>query len=73
MASPIRTKATYIRDLTERTLATAAQGAIAEVVVMSADWPQWVAVPLMAGLAVVKGWLAKYVGNKHSASTAPGV
>lgn len=73
MASSLPGRGRYILDLAERTLATAAQGAIAEVVILSADWPQWVAVPVMAGLAVVKGWLGKAVGNKDSASLAPGV
>lgn len=64
---------TYVRDLVERVLVTATQGAVAEVVIAAANWPQWVAVPALAGLAVVKGWLAKLVGNKDSASLAPGV
>lgn len=64
---------TYVRDITERVLVTAAQAGIAEVVIAAADWPQWVAVPVLAGLAVAKGWLAKLIGNKDSASLAPGV
>lgn len=63
----------YAWDLFERTAATAAQTGIAYVIVESADWPAWLAVPIAAGAAVVKGWLARVSGNKDSASLAPGV
>lgn len=63
----------FSRDLVERVLATAAQAGVAYVVIEAANWPTWLAVPLTAGAAVVKGWLAKHVGNKDSASLAPGV
>lgn len=63
----------FVIDAAERTLATAAQAAIGEVIVLTADWPQWVVVPLMAGLAVVKAWLARFSGKSDSASLAPRV
>lgn len=72
MSTPVA-RGRYVIDLTERTLATAAQGAIGEVLVQIANWPQWAVVPIMAGAAVVKGWLAKFVTNRESASLAPGV
>lgn len=66
-------KRLFTRDITERVLVTAAQAGIAELTIDAANLPQWAAVPILAGLAVVKGWLARLVGNKDSASLAPGV
>jgi hypothetical protein len=68
-----RTGGRYALDLIERILATAAEAGIGVIVVESAGWPAWVAVPVGAGAAVVKGWVAKWVGNKDSASLASGV
>lgn len=63
----------YSRDLAERVLATAAEAAIGVIAVQAANWPDWIAVPIGAGVAVLKGWLGKFTGNKDSASLAPGV
>lgn len=70
-AAPSRTR--YLVDLVERVLATAAEGAVGVVTVVLVDWPTWLAVPLAAGAAIVKGWLAKFSGSKSSASLVPRV
>lgn len=58
----------FRKDLLERVGWTAAQGALATITVASLDIPPaWVPV-IAAGLAAVKGFVAKHVGNKDSAS-----
>jgi hypothetical protein len=60
---------TYLKDLLERVLWTAAQAGIGVVVVESADW-DGVWVPVIAvGLAAIKGYIARYVGDPDSAAT----
>jgi hypothetical protein len=83
MASPIRTKATYLRDLIERIVATFVQAFLAALV--AGDWfnvshLRDLSIVQAAGLsavaavlALVKGLVAKGISNKNSASTAPGV
>lgn len=64
----------FLKDLVERALWTAAEAVVAVVTTEVADLDTGVYAPLIAtGLAVVKGFIAKHVGNKESASTAPGV
>lgn len=70
-AGPNRSR--YAVDLLERVLAAAAEGGIGVVTVQLANWPTWISVPIAAGAAVVKGWLARYVGSSNSASLAPRV
>ena len=63
----------FWRDWAERVFWTAVQGGLAIWSVDGFDLPLW-AVPIVAaGLAAVKGFVAKQISNKDSASTAPGV
>lgn len=61
----------YRWDLLERIFWTAAQGALATVTVEGYDWPQWLIIPIMAGLAFLKGLVAKKIGDSGTASTLP--
>lgn len=83
MASPIRTKATYVRDLIERvastfvvtflgTLVTGGWFDLAHVRDVSALQAAGLA-GIAAVLSFVKGLVAKFVANQDSASLAPGV
>jgi hypothetical protein len=83
MAASITTKATYIRDLVERILATFVQAFLAALV--AGNWfdvthLRDLSIVQAAGLSaiaavlsLVKGLVAKGIGNRDSASAAPGV
>jgi hypothetical protein len=63
----------FLKDFAERVSWTAVQAALGLVVVESFDLPLW-SVPIAASaLAAVKGYVAKKIGNKDSASTVPSV
>jgi len=57
-------------DAGERIGSTAAQAGVAEAVVLAGDLPQWAAAPLIVGLTSLKVWLARYRGERSSASLA---
>lgn len=59
-------------DIAERTAWTAAQAALAYLATRLVDVPAAYAVPLAAGLAVVKGYVASHVGSDTSAAALPG-
>jgi len=63
----------FARDLAERVLWTAAQAGLGVLTVQANDWPLWIAVPIAAGLSTAKGFVAKQLARKGTASTAPGV
>lgn len=63
----------FAYDLGERVLWTAAQAGIAVAVTETADLPLWLSVPIAAGLSAAKGFVAKQLARKGTASTAPGV
>ena len=83
MASPIRTKALYLRDLAERVVATFFMAFLGTLV--SGGWfdvahirdVSALQAAGLAGIAAVlslaKGLAAKFVSNRNSASVAPGV
>lgn len=83
MAAPIRTKATYVRDLVERVAATFVQAFLGALV--AGNWfdvshirdlsiVQTAGVSgIVAVLSLIKGLVAKGISNRNSASTAPGV
>lgn len=58
-------------DLAERVGWTAAQVILAGVTVEAFDLPGWAVAPAAAVLAIVKGLVARHVGNPDSASTLP--
>ncbi|WP_262702063.1 MULTISPECIES: hypothetical protein [Streptomyces] len=75
-----RTAATYARDLTERViwtfLAAAASVALAAGpadMLNASFWQGTAAAGIAAAVSLVKGLVARAVGDRHSASTAPGV
>ena len=78
--SVVKTAKTYVRDLAERTLATAvvAAGGIA-VAAGPADmfrasfWETMAAAGIAAGGTLLKGMVARAFGTKNSASLARGV
>lgn len=57
-------------DAGERIGSTAGQAAVSEAITLAADLPQWANVPLIVGLTAVKVWLARFRGEKSSASLA---
>lgn len=63
----------FAKDLLERVLWTAAEAGLAVAVAAATDIKAAWAVPIAAGLSYVKGLVAKHIGNKDSASTAPSV
>lgn len=63
----------YLTDLMERVAWTAIQAGLGLVTVESLHVPTAYAALVAAALAVVKGVVARHVGNKHSASTAQGI
>lgn len=63
----------FLKDLGERMFWTAAQGALSVIAVDQFDWAKGWAVPIMFGLAALKGIIAKHVGNGDSASTVPSI
>lgn len=63
----------FAKDLLERVGWTAAQAGVGVITVEALNVPvEWAAV-VAAVLAVVKGFIAKKVGNSDSASTVPSV
>ena len=64
--TPARTK--WAKDVAERVAWTAAQVALSAVVVTSIGLPEWALVPVAAGLAWVKGVVARHVGDPTSAA-----
>ncbi|WP_203617805.1 hypothetical protein [Streptomyces bauhiniae] len=76
----VKTSATYARDLTERVLwtflgaagAVALAGGPADMLHVS-FWEGAGTAGLAAAVALVKGIAARALGEKNSASTAPGV
>lgn len=58
-------------DVAERTGATALEAAAGYGLTVVGDLPAWAAVPITIGLTVVKGWAARFVGDKGSASVLP--
>lgn len=83
MASPIKSKATYVRDLAERigstfvvtflgTLVTGGWFDVAHVRDVSALQAAGLA-GIAAVLSFVKGLVARFVADRDSASLAPGV
>lgn len=61
------------KDWAERVLWTAVQAGIGYGTVELADLPPWLLIPIATGLAAVKGFAAKKMALKGTASTAPGV
>ena len=64
--TPARTS--WARDVAERVGWTAAQCALAGLTVEFLGLPGWALVPAAAGLAYVKGLVAKHVGDPQSAA-----
>jgi hypothetical protein len=60
-------------DWIERVLWTLAQAGVGLVAIDQFDLPLWLVPIAAAGLSALKGLVAKQIGNKDSASTAPGV
>jgi hypothetical protein len=60
-------------DAAERVFWTVAEAALAAIPVTAFDLPLWALPPIAAGLAAVKAFVAKHVGNGDSASTATDV
>ena len=60
----------WARDAGERIGATAAAAGVGEAIVIAGDLPQWAAVPVITGLTALKAWLARYRGERSSASLA---
>lgn len=60
----------YLTDLMERVAWTAVQAGLGLVTVESLHVPTAYAALVAAALAIVKGVVARHVGNEHSASTA---
>lgn len=83
MATPIKTGATYVRDLVERIAATFVVTFLGSLVaggwfdlahIRDASALQDAALAAIAAvLSLVKGLVAKWVSNRDSASLAPGV
>lgn len=63
----------YLKDLLERMFWTGAEAAVAIVSVDSLDIPKTWVIPIAIVLAMVKGVIAKHVGDDDSASTVKGV
>jgi len=63
----------YVKDLVERVGWTAAQAGVGVLIIANTDAPTAYAAVIAAALALVKGFIAKKIGNKESASTVPSV
>lgn len=63
----------FLVDLLERVGWTAAEAGLAVVTTDSLNVPIAWAPLVAAGLALLKGFVAKHIGNGDSASTAPSV
>lgn len=61
----------FLLDLLERTVWTLLQALTGFLIVESADWDPAYAVPIAAGLAVLKGVLATKVGAPNTAAMLP--
>lgn len=66
-----RKQKAYLIDLAERTFWTLAQVTVGIVSTELADIDSAYAVPIAAGLAVVKGLVAKKVGSSNTAAMLP--
>lgn len=64
-----RTK--WAKDVAERVAWTAAEVVLSYVVVSSIGLPEWAVMPATAGLAWLKGVVAKHVGDPTSAAITP--
>ncbi|MGW0626412.1 hypothetical protein [Streptomyces sp. NPDC002758] len=73
----VKTAATYGRDLLERVLVTFLQAFVGGIVITQplngSMWYAAAAGGVGAALSLLKGLFARAVGDKNSASTAPGV
>jgi hypothetical protein len=58
----------FLVDLAERVGWTAAEAAISVAIVAMTPLQDWWVAPLTAGLSLVKGWIAKHVGDPSSAA-----
>jgi hypothetical protein len=63
----------FMKDWAERVFWTTVQGALAAVSYDQFDLPLWSVPIVAAGLAALKGFVARAYGNKDSASTVPSV
>lgn len=72
-ATPRYRSSSFWTDWFERVAWTAAQVVLSLVTVDQLDLPTEMVPVLAAGLAAVKGFVAKMIGNSDSASTAPSV
>lgn len=63
----------FIKDTTERVVWTAIQAGVGVVAASAADWPKEWAFVIAAGIALVKGLVARHIGDPDSASTVPSV
>lgn len=63
----------YLKDLIERVVWTAAQAGVGVLIVANTNTPTAYAAVFAAGLALVKGFVAKKVGNPDSAAIGSGV
>ena len=72
-----RTAGTYVRDLVERVIVTFLQAFVGGIVITQPlDASMWYAAAsggVAAVLSLLKGVVARAIGDKNSASTAPGV
>lgn len=64
---------TFIKDWLERIFWTALQAAIGVISVEGLDLPEVWIVVIAAALAMLKGLIAKQIGNPDSASTVPSI
>jgi hypothetical protein len=63
----------FWKDLLERIFWTAAEAGVGVAIVVNTDTPTAYAAVIASALALVKGFIAKQLGNKDSASTVPSV
>lgn len=63
----------YIKDLAERVFWTGAEAALGILGVETFDWAKGYAIVIALGVALLKGIVAKHVGDPDSASTVKGV
>ena len=63
----------YAKDLLERVVWTAVQAGVGVAAAEVAGVDAWWGVAAATALAVVKGWVAKHVGNSESASLTKSV
>jgi len=64
--TPVRRK--WAKDVSERVAWTAAEVVLSYVVVSSIGLPQWAVMPATAGVAWLKGVVARHVGDPTSAA-----